>query len=299
MSERFSCARHSRDRREPLHGTASTVRRWVLIEQPGPWGRDALPESNLGADLGAELKARIRRAGARPLLIRRGGGVENDPRTAYLCSSAAGWLRRVEFDDPEQLLDLDLDVLAADEPVGGEPVDGPLLLTCTNGKHDACCAEMGRPVAEAFAAAAGDGAWEVSHIGGDRFAANVLWLPVGVYYGRIAAEDAALVAALAATGRLSLPHYRGRSTMPFAAQAAEVLLRRELSCDGIDALELEAFASSNEAGRATFRRHDERWEVRFSIEPADQPQQLTCRANQPRTPPRYRDVRFEQVSPGT
>lgn len=299
MADRFSCARNSRDLREPLLGTASTVRRWVLIEQPGPWGRDALPESQLGPDLGRELKLRVRKAGARPLLIRRSGGATSEPRTAYVCSTSANWIEQVTFDDPEELLELDLDALADDRSLGGDPVEQPLLLTCTNGRHDACCAEMGRPAADAFDAAIGDGAWEVSHIGGDRFAANVLWLPVGVYYGRVAAEDAALVAALAATGRLSLPHYRGRSILPFAAQAAEIMLRRELVCDQLDVLELERFERAEDGGRAIFTRHDERWLVSFRVTPESEPQQLTCRATTPDTPLRYHDVSFEELTART
>ena len=61
---------------------------------------------------------------------------------------------------------------------------------CTHGRHDACCAERGRPVAAALAAAHPEQTWEVSHIGGDRFAANVLVLPDGLYYGRVSAADA-------------------------------------------------------------------------------------------------------------
>lgn len=296
MSDRFSCARDSRDRREPILGTASTVVRWLLVEQAGAWGRNALPESGLGSELGDELTRRARKVRARPLLIRRPDGTEGEPRTAYVASSRSGWARRIRFDSPEELLDLDLGPLARDEPVSGERFDGPLLLTCTNGRHDACCAEWGRPVAAAVAAAAGEHAWEVSHIGGDRFAANILWLPAGVYYGRVEPDEAALVAALAATGRLSLPHYRGRSTQPFAAQAAEVMLRRELACDLLEDIELGSFHREGDRVRAVFRQRDELWEVRLTVEPEREPQRLTCRAPAPDVPARYRDVAIESLS---
>lgn len=296
MSERFSCARTSRDLREPILGTASTVVRWLLVEQAGPWGRNALPESRLGPELGDELTRRARKVGARPLLIRRPDGTEGDPRSAYVVSSRKGWAQRIRFADPEELLDLDLEPLGRDEPVDGERFEGPLLLTCTNGRHDACCAEWGRPVAAAVAVAAGEHAWEVSHIGGDRFAANILWLPAGVYYGRVEPDEAALVAALAATNRLSLPHYRGRSTQPFAVQAAEVLLRRELACDLLDDVRLVSFHRAGDRVRANFRQRDASWEVQLTVEPEQEPQRLTCRAPAPVAPARYRDVTIEPVT---
>ena len=48
--------------------------------------------------------------------------------------------------DPTSLLDLDLDALAAGGPLGiGRPVDHPIYLVCTHGRHDICCADKGRP----------------------------------------------------------------------------------------------------------------------------------------------------------
>ena len=52
-----------------------------------------------------------------------------------------------------------------------------MWLVCTNGKRDACCARDGLPVARALAALRPDEAWECSHLGGHRFAANVALAP--------------------------------------------------------------------------------------------------------------------------
>ncbi|OEV07469.1 sucrase ferredoxin, partial [Streptomyces nanshensis] len=52
-----TCATASRDLAEPLAGTAATARTWLLIEQPGPWGRKALTQSRLDPDLGQALDA--------------------------------------------------------------------------------------------------------------------------------------------------------------------------------------------------------------------------------------------------
>ena len=61
-----------------------------------------------------------------------------------------------------------------------------MWLVCTNGKRDACCARDGVPVARALAALRPDEAWECSHLGGHRFAANVALLPEGLCFGRVA-----------------------------------------------------------------------------------------------------------------
>ncbi|WP_324278249.1 sucrase ferredoxin [Blastococcus brunescens] len=86
----------------------------------------------------------------------------------------------------------------------GEPAPGPTYLVCTHGGHDACCALRGRPLARALPTPGPADVWECSHLGGDRFAANVLVLPHGFYYGQVPGDGADLVAA----------HTRGRWPFP-------------------------------------------------------------------------------------
>jgi hypothetical protein len=290
VAERFSCARTSWALEEPLLATASQVVRWVVVEQPGTWGADALRESALPGTVAEELLARCRRWRARPLLIRRAGGGDDGRRRVFVASSAPGgtWLRRFVVDDAAEVLDLDLDALAHDEPVGGEPMDGPLLLTCTNGRHDACCAEYGREVAAVLDEAFDDRAWECSHIGGDRFAANVLCLPEGVYYGRVTAAAAAGIGHLHGAGSLSLPHYRGRSVWPFDVQAAETLLRLHLGADGIDdVVPLGVDRAARGRADVELAVDGRRWRVELESGPDPTPQQLTCGASGTGHPPRY------------
>ncbi|MBW3657955.1 MAG: sucrase ferredoxin [Actinobacteria bacterium] len=242
MPEHRGCAYRARERDEPLLATASTVSTWLLVEQPGPWGAEALVESGLPSLVAEELRRRARNAGVRPILIRRPEGRTGASREAFLVTTRPDDRRveRVRFDDPDELLDLDLRRFRdTAEPVADTHTD-PLVLVCTNGRHDACCAVEGRPVATAAAAVLGDVVWECSHIGGDRFAANVLFLPEGVYYGRVLASDVVELAQRFAAGRLSLPHYRGRAPHPFPVQAAEGLARRELEVDALDGVTVVA-----------------------------------------------------------
>ena len=124
------------------------------------------------------------------------------------------------------LLRLDLGALAFPDPPGiGEPGPPSLHLVCTNGRHDPCCADFGRPVVRALVEAGHPDVWECSHVGGDRFAANVVCLPTGIYYGRVEPDGGGLVLPTTACGLLDLDHYRGRSCYAPLVQAAEAFGR--------------------------------------------------------------------------
>jgi hypothetical protein len=212
----------------------------VLVEQPGAWGRDALEQSDLPAAVARHLRGLAATLPARVLLLRRPGGASgpDTTRTVYAGVSHTGgsWLERIDLDHIDDLLDLDLSGLSVGEGVGGARVLEPLYLVCTNGKHDACCAEHGLPVARELAASRGDRVWECSHVGGDRFAGNLVCLPEGSFYGHLDPASARAVVDAHEEGRILLDHWRGRSSVPFAAQAAEALVRRELDIRRADGL---------------------------------------------------------------
>jgi (2Fe-2S) ferredoxin len=66
----------------------------------------------------------------------------------------------------------------------------------------------------------------------------MLVLPDGLYYGGVSAAAASGVASTHLLGHVDLEHLRGRSFLPFAAQAAEVALRREVRETRLDAVRL-------------------------------------------------------------
>lgn len=293
MTDRFSCSRDAHARDEPMSATASKVQRWVLVEQPGPWGRDAVTESRLPGDVGRALLERGRDLDARVLLIRRYGRYDPDERgsTAYVAYSSRdrSWVERFAFDDPVQLVELPLAPLRNGERVGGEPVDGPLYLVCTNGRHDVCCAEFGRPLAAVLDAARPGRSWEVSHIGGDRFAGNLVCLPHGLYFGRVGPGDARGVVERYERGEIDLAHFRGRSCYSFLVQAAEQFLRDAEDLRGIH----DVVALRRE------RLDADRWRVRFAgpagrrvdvdveVGADPEPRRLTCSSDVLSHPPRY------------
>jgi hypothetical protein len=277
----FRCSTASALRDEPVTGTASTVRAFLLIEHPGPWGVNALRDARLPDGLGDSLARAASAARVRPLLVRRPDRA-NRPDTTRVFAAFAHptrpWLETTVLPDLHQLLDLDLTALGAGRSPGLTPSDATIFCVCTHGRHDACCAERGRPVATALAAAHPDDTWEVSHIGGDRFAGNMLVLPHGLYYGRLDAESSLAVAEAQAAGRLDLDHLRGRSSFAMPVQFAEIALRRHLDETRVDAVRLASRRVTDDMTDAVFVVGDTRWAVQVRTAPGAELRQLTCRA---------------------
>ena len=226
----FRCSAASASREEPACGSASTVRAFLLVENDGPWGVDALRDSRLPTHVKSALGARARAAGVRVLLVRRHRAM--GPRGGLRVMAAwsdpsAPWLEKATVTGPEALLDVDVESLGRGTSPGLTASDEPVFAVCTHGRHDACCAELGRPTAAALSASHPDLTWEVSHVGGDRFAANVLVLPDGLYYGRVPAAAASALADRHLAGHVDLDLLRGRSSFDVPAQVAEVAVRRE------------------------------------------------------------------------
>lgn len=236
----WRCSWAARERTDPLAATAGPAQRLLLIEVNGPWGRDALRESRFDRYLAGRLDDAADGAGVRLLLVRRPGRhaarAENhrvgaaavvDLRPGH---SAVQWYAVRE---PRELLDINL--LA---PLGR---NGPqqVALVCTHGRHDLCCALRGRPVADALSHLPGWDAWECSHVGGDRFAANVLLLPDGDLFGRLDAPSAVETVTDYADGRVRLEYHRGRMGSSVVEQAAVHHAARALSEERRDVLRVE------------------------------------------------------------
>ena len=286
----FRCAGASVLRDEPVAGTASTVRAFLLLEHAGPWGVDALRDARLPGDLGPRLLRAAHDAKVRALLVRRPGRRPSKGHTTVFAAYAdphRPWLERGDLADPADVLDLDLEGLRAGRSAGLTRTAGSVLCVCTHGRHDACCAEAGRPVAKALGLAHPDETWEVSHIGGDRFAGNLLVLPHGLYYGRLDPVAALSVAGHHAAGNLELDHLRGRSGFPMAVQAAEIALRRELGETRTDALRLVRRTVDGGDTVATFAVGGAEYVVTVRTTHAPDHQQLTCRATRDNPVPRH------------
>lgn len=278
------CSEISRENDEPLGGTASRIDHWLLVEYRGLWSHDALA----GSGLSDQVKARLRelageRSRTRVLLIRRPDRRHHKSFAVFVADSREGSerLARLDVGHHEELREVDPFEVA-------QPVDGPLFLVCTHGKHDRCCARYGRPLWEAASEQLDESsAWQCTHIGGDRFAGNLVALPHGMYYGRVDREDVPDVLDHHLSGQLALEHYRGRSCWPFAVQAAERRIRAEEGLTSFSDLKL---------GSVT-REAENRWTVSFEtrvgprevdvVEELGELTLLTCNSPVARRPRRF------------
>lgn len=274
-------------------GTASTVRSWLLLEDPGPWGRDALRDARLPRGIGPDLLRRCRVAGVRPLLIRRARtGELAAPDDGVACFAIRSgpeppWIERVRLGGVSDALDLDLRALGRGERLGYPQQEEPIFLVCTHGRRDVCCAERGRPLAHALTAAYPEQTWESSHLGGDRFAGNLVAFPHGLYFGRVRAEDGADVARAYTEGMVPLDHLRGRSCHPMPVQAAEHALRVREGLVGVDDVSLEQAEQRDGVVTASFETPSGRFVVAIEMDRSE-PSFLTCQSRLEERAPTYR-----------
>jgi hypothetical protein len=195
---------------------------------------------------------------------------------------------------------VDLTAMHRGNPLGlGTEQREPIYLVCTNGRHDPCCSERGRPVANVLQEAFGDRVWEVSHVGGDRFAPNVVCLPAGVYLGRVAPDVAVGVVEQLDRGEIPLEQYRGRCAYDFATQAAEAFLRESTGAAGIDDVVLIGHTRMrDQEDIARFRLRDGgTYTVVVRVEHPGPERRITCSGPLDAVPPDYRLVAITAERP--
>jgi hypothetical protein len=251
---RDACRDQCRLEGEPLAGSAGAAAALVAIEWPKPlWhDDDVLLSEGLPASLRGAAERMRERLGK--LAVR---AFQRRPRPRTDRVEVIAWRPRerralVGRDVPvADALDFADRALAGDAPA--EPLP-PLLLVCTDGRHDRCCAEHGRAMFDAIEReVARQGAAlelaESSHLGGHRFAATCLALPGGAMHGRLRPDDApALVAALA-RGAPLVPRYRGRFGLSEPDQVAEAFAYARFP----RALEVRVAAGDGAARRASVK----------------------------------------------
>ena len=280
------CSALAEELGEPMIGTVDQRVRWLLVEDRSAWGNDAV-----GDVLGAELARAAKERRIRVLLIRRreGDPASDAVRRAILVDTAT---REMAIRSVDDLADLALDAVA-DAPVTsfGAHMTDPIFLVCTNGKRDACCALRGRALMTALATDHAERIWECTHLGGHRFAGNLVCLPDGIIYGRVSADDGPRLAEAYLGGRVDPALLRGRSAWPAPAQVAEQELRLRTGVAGIDDVRLIGADVNDARADVTLATSDgspHRFELR--AEPADPSRPTSCRADELEAPVHWRVV---------
>lgn len=224
---------------ESLHATASVGEIWFLLEYSGLWERKAFEQSQLPESVKAHLAGAVKALpGSRVLMIKSRREARDPAIQFYVVNSGGSEPFYIDFrlETYNDLLSIDLEAAARGEAYAGQRGTEPLFLVCTNGKRDACCAKFGLPVYDLLEGKAGVKVWQSSHVGGHRFAPNLVIFPWALYYGRIPPQHALALVEAYRQGRLLLDFYRGRSCYPPVVQAAEFYLRQHAHLTGVDEL---------------------------------------------------------------
>ena len=218
---------------EPIAGSAvANTDVWLALEYDHPWGAKAVADSGLPAAVVERLTEWPKEIpGSRVQLIR--GGPVAAPQGLVTLLVGVSRLRkpvvvRLRLPSLQAVATLDVGALVSalqrGEPVAGsEPVTKPVVLVCTNGKRDQCCAKWGIPMYNALSGHEGIECWQTTHLGGHRFAPTLLCLPEGICYGRLEADDLGPLVRALRSGEVFAPGrvLRGRTCLSAAAQAAE------------------------------------------------------------------------------
>lgn len=205
-------------RQEPLLGSAHTVRGFLLVSWPKRfWGRQHFSSRGLPAPLVAELRRIQKEHRYFVRLVTSGGRGEVGEGRVFVMPES----RCLEFGSIDGLAGI-LRRAFPEGPAAGAPELGSwpgwtkrLLLCCTNGARDRCCAKYGFAVfSEAVRLTRGLGTFEIlqsTHLTGDRFAACVLDLPSGDIYGRVRAGGVAALLGRLQRGEIEESMFRGNS----------------------------------------------------------------------------------------
>ncbi|WP_295625587.1 sucrase ferredoxin [uncultured Corynebacterium sp.] len=256
---------------EPLPGTAKNGSLFIALEHQLGWSHDILDGGVFGDELTARIKEWLAERDGSLQLIRRPGRIGQVPcdgvtmyvahcppeipapaspgeqrdetaepgdetaATSAASDAVAGprlEVRKVR--DVEEMLSLDVRLGRPTE--GAVDVDKPLLLVCTHGKRDQCCAVKGRPVAQALSTIHPDVVWETSHSKGHRFAPALVLLPWNYSYGRLSAKETNDMLDDAYSGVLHRGGCRGRGVWDPRGQVAELAARETAGEWGMDAV---------------------------------------------------------------
>ncbi|MGH9189373.1 MAG: sucrase ferredoxin [Acidimicrobiales bacterium] len=290
-----SCTNTADELAEPLAASAGVARAWLLIEHPGPWKRDPFA-AGFDQEVRAELERRAAGSAVKILAIRRGDGAGAHRRRVIVahCGPGQAWLATSTVVREQELLDLDMEAVAEGRtPEQLEPLTVSLYLVCTHAGRDACCGRLGRPLADQLGTVHPGRVWECSHLGGHRFAANLVCLPHGVLYGRVdlAAGDGPRLAERYEKSRLDLDHLRGMSWQAPPVQAADLFVRRHTGLLAVDDVEPVATTDMGDGLWLVEMRTPGTpagsWEAHVRHVPTGQPRPFSCSTEELEDPGRW------------
>lgn len=216
-SDTSPCAEVSAAQNEPMIGSAPQVGLWIFLEVRETWEPKNLETNSLPTVAKAWLDDAMARGEAEGLMPRaqfiRHRRRPSDPLTVM--TFCDGELRKQEISDYSEL--------ASINPLGNQmpKSEDILYFVCTHARRDLCCSREGLPTWQRLDALSNGRAWQTTHLGGHRFAPNVLTLPSARSYGRVRVDEVDAFFADIESGEVPTKYLRGNAALPPDAQACE------------------------------------------------------------------------------
>jgi len=249
----------------PLYGSAAQVDCWLLLEYPNNWHAKALIDNALPTEVNrhlAQLPAEVARLCGKKLRVLF---VKQSTRSQIIqprvILAAGSSLLCCELTDYDAVKTIRAEHIAKHFLPDSTALGSDIYLVCTNGQRDICCGRFGIPLYKTLQAEFGDRIWQTSHIGGHRFAPNLLCLPSGLSYGFVQPQEAKQLVTQHDAGLMSLKHLRGRSHYPAPVQAAEYFLRKKLELLTRETLTLVSMQNDKQQCSVLFEHANRRYSV--------------------------------------
>ncbi|MEM6451044.1 MAG: sucrase ferredoxin [Cyanobacteria bacterium P01_D01_bin.105] len=247
------CSVEAQQAGERILGTASHYDIYVLIECPKPWPTNAFSAQAIPDNLRQFIKAtKAQKGNAQPSVqflciasprsaITDGTRVliyqkaksplhsaASEPSDLNVSGFSNGYVGyEFKVDSLEQVVS-GVNAHLNQQPSEQEAIQSQDILVCTHGMRDKCCARFGQPfyrqaqqLAKADQLPSHVRLWQVSHIGGHRFAPTAISLPDGRYYGRLTPEALSAIANRNGPIQRLQPVYRGWGLLPQPVQVFE------------------------------------------------------------------------------
>lgn len=276
--EKF-CSTNSVKINESLFGTAAFFRNILLIEYGMAFGAKAVDDSQIDIVVKSYLKECLNRQIFDRILLIRNKRTISGLINVYAVSNEerSPFIRHYVLKNYFEITQIDF------AKWEGRVLSSPLYLVCTNGKKDKCCSKFGLPVYNSLEKL-DENVWQCSHIGGDRFAPNIIVMPYGHFYGHLPVEETDDFYSTTQKKDIYFSCFRGRSRYGFRVQAAFNFLRKKLNDFGNFNFKLignTLLSGGTEEVSILHRPTGLRYRIKVNSQKSEEKYFLTCKATKP------------------
>lgn len=222
MDKNYFCAKSSLENKDGLIGTASGFNKLLLIEYNETFEDKAFVNSNIDELVKQKIQEEfIVNSDTRLLLIKRDNPKNINKINVFAIYNDYNNLSINHFmiNAYSEFLEMDLE-----EIFKKNNYSDSFYLVCTNGKKDKCCGKFGMKIYKDLISKNAD-VWQCTHVGGDRFAPNIIAIPSLINYGHVENEDLQEIIDCTNKKEVYLKKYRGSSSLSLYNQAAEGFIR--------------------------------------------------------------------------